>query len=107
MKKLFSSDFLVCYLLLFVVSLSDSQIDKVVVAVSHLFYEALFLVFDAVSRDNAIEQYSEAPDCTDSYRKDTLYIYRNSLQHSIACSSEHIDNRNVLQYKKYQVLQLG
>ncbi len=107
MIELFSSDFLACYLLLFVVSLSDNRVDKIVVAALHLFYKTFLLVFDTVSQDSAIGQYSETPDRIDSYREDILYIYRNSLQHGIACSSKYIDNRNILQYKRYQVLQLG
>ncbi len=90
---------------MFVVSLLDSQIDKIAVAVLYLFYKFFFLVFDTVSQDSAIEQYSEVSDCTDSYCKNTLYIYRNSLQYDIVCLSEYINNRNVLQYKKYQILQ--
>jgi len=103
--KLIFSDSSVRYLLLFVVSLSDNRVDKVVVAVLHLFYKVLFLVFDTASQDSTIEQYSETPDCTDSYCKNTLYIYRNSLQYNIACLSKYINNRNILQYKRYQVLQ--
>jgi len=89
---------------LFVVSFSNNRVDKVAVAVLYLFYKTFFLVFDTVSQNNTIKQYSETSDCTDSYYKNILYIYRNFLQYSIVCLSKYIDNRNILQYKKYQIL---
>jgi len=45
----FSLIFLARHSSSFVVSLLNNQIDEIVVVASHLFHEALLLVFDAIS----------------------------------------------------------